>query len=192
MKKLCLLFLAACFVQGCAPKYQTEPEPKCLSGVDLQTVMKASELTLVRMNFVIDKSDANLAIMTTKPLSGAQFFEFWRKDNVGGYNTALANTSSIQRTVDLGFTGKQGEICIVCKVKIERLSIPEKDLDSAGRAYHMFSRSEETRQSLTLNDTQLKKMDWVDLGRDYSLETVILQRIDKQIAKLLTKGDLKK
>jgi hypothetical protein len=194
MRKLCLVLLmlsAVVLLQGCAQKYNVAPESKCLSGIDLDTAMKASELALVRMNFVIDKADANLAIMTTRPMSGAQFFELWRKDNVGGYNTALASLHSIQRTVELGFAGKQGEICIVCKVKVERLSIPEKDIDSAGRVYSMFSRSRDTRQNLAINETQREKMEWIDIGRDYGLESVILKRIDKQIATSLVKGNKK-
>ncbi len=194
MRKLCLvllMFAAVILVQGCAQKYNVAPEAKCLSGIDLDTAMKGAELALVRMNFIIDKADANLAIMTTRPMSGAQFFELWRKDNVGGYNAAMANLHSIQRTVELGFTGKQGEICIVCKVKVERLSIPEKDIDSAGRVYSMFSSSDRTEQNLAINEEQRAKMDWIDIGRDYGLESVILKRIDTQIAKSLVKGTKK-
>lgn len=194
MRKLCLVLLmlsAGIFLPGCAQTYTVAPEPKCLSGIDLDTAMKASELALVRMNFVIDKADANLAIMTTRPMSGAQFFEFWRKDNVGGYNNAMSNMHSIQRTVELGFTGKQGEICIVCKVQMERLSIPEKDIDSAGRVYSIFSRSGDTKQNLAINEKQREKMQWIDIGRDYGLESVILKRIDKEIAKSLVKGKKK-
>jgi hypothetical protein len=189
MKKISLILLLALiagFLQGCAQKQQIAPEPRCLSGFDLETAMYASELTLVRMNFVIDKSDANLGLMTTRPLSGAQFFEFWRKDNVGGYNTALASLHTIRRTVELGFTGKS-QICINCKVKVERLSIPEREIDSAGRAYSMYSKSDETELNLALNDEQRKKMDWIDLGRDNLLEERILNLIQKQIYKTTLK-----
>jgi hypothetical protein len=182
-----ILVLAAGFLHGCAQKQQIAPEPKCLSGIDLETAMKGAELTLVRMNFVIDKADANLAIMTTRPLPGAQFFEFWRKDNVGGYNTALSSIHTLRRTVELGFM-RNNEICIVCKVKVERLSIPEKEIDSAGRAYTMFSRSNETELNLELNNEQRQKMDWIDLGRDNLLEARILNLIEKQIQTMTMKG----
>ncbi|MEN6383994.1 MAG: hypothetical protein ABFD79_02220 [Phycisphaerales bacterium] len=192
MRKLGLLLFFALtvgFMQGCAQPKQIAPEPKCLSGTDLEAAMKASEFTLVKMNFVIDKSDANLAVMTTKPLTGAQFFEFWRKDNVGRYNTAFSSIHTLRRTVELGFTPGQGQTCIVCKVKTEMLSIPEKEIDSAGRAYSMFSKSDDTELNLALNEEQRKKMDWIDMGRDNLLEKSILDRIEKQILKTTIKNN---
>ena len=174
---------AAGFLSGCTEKQQIAPDPKCLAAIDTETAMKSAEKVLVRMNFVIDKADANLAVITTKPLAGGQFFELWRRDNVGGYNNALANLHSIQRTVELGFSEKQGEVCVVCTVKIERLSLPEKNIDSAASTHTMFSKSSQTEQSLTLNDEQLEKMDWIDIGRDNRLETLILNKIDKEILK---------
>ncbi|MFA5293417.1 MAG: hypothetical protein WC496_10330 [Phycisphaerae bacterium] len=182
------LFTVICLFCGCTEKQTIAPEPKCLSGINTDSAMKAAERVLIGMNFVIDKADANLAVMTTKPLTGGQFFELWRRDNVGGYNNAVSNLHSIQRTVELDFNGKQAQVCIGCTVKVERLSIPEKEIDSTARAYSMFSRSSGTRQSLSLNAKQEKNMDWVDIGRDNRLEAVILNKIDKEISKAATKG----
>jgi hypothetical protein len=173
--------LAAGILSGCAKEQQIPPEPKCLSSVNIGSAMKASEKVLVGMNFVIDKADLNLSIITTKPLVGGQFFELWRKDNVGGYNRAMSSLHTIQRIVELGFNENQGQVCIVCKVTIERLSIPEKKIDSAASTYSMFSRSSESEQSLSLNEEQESQMEWIDIGRDNRLETVILNKIDKKI-----------
>jgi len=184
MKKLWLvtfMFLAAGILSGCAKELQIPPEPKCLSGANIDSAMKTSEKVLVGMNFVIDKADPNLSIITTKPLVGGQFFELWRKDNVGGYNRAMSSLHTIQRIVELGFNENQGQVCIVCKVTVERLSIPEKQIDSTARAHSMFSRSSETKQSLALNEEQEQNMSWVNIGRDNQLETVILNKIDKKL-----------
>ena len=184
MKKqwiLLVLSLACGFLTGCTEKQMATPEPKCLSSVDTNSAMKSSELVLIGMNFVIDKLDTNLHVMTTKPQSGSQFFELWRKDNVGGYNMAQSNLHSIQRTVELGFNEIQGQVCIVCTVKRERLSIPEKQIDSAARAYSLYTTGNESMQNLTLNEEQEKKMEWIDVGRDSRLEKVILDKIDKKI-----------
>jgi hypothetical protein len=175
------LFTLVCFVTGCTEKQAIAPEPRCLSGVDVNSAMRASELVLVGMNFVIDKEDPNLNLITTKPLAGGQFFEPWRQDNVGSYNHDLSNLHTIRRTVELGFNNNNSQVCIVCKVTIERLSIPEKQMDSTARSYSLFSQSNQTMQHLTLNAEQEKKMDWIDLGRDNRLETYILDKIDKKI-----------
>ena len=194
MKNLWLIIIvlaAAGILAGCAQKQQIAPEPKCLSGFDKGAAMKASEQVLTGMNFVIDKSDSNLGTIITKPMAGSQFFEFWQKDNVGGYNRALSNLHSIQRTVILDFNEIQGQVCVACKVEIERLSIPEKEIDSASRAYTMFSRSSESTQNLYLNEEQEKKMCWVNIGRDNRLETVVLDKIAKHISMITAKGKKK-
>jgi hypothetical protein len=185
MKKqwiLLVLFLVCVFLAGCSEEKQIPaPEPRCLSNIDVNSAMNASELVLVGMNFVIDKQDMNLHIMSTRPQIGSQFFEFWRKDNVGGYNCAQSDLHTIQRTVELGFNEIEGQVCIVCTVKRERLSIPEKEIDSAGQTHGLFTRGSETMQKLSINDEQAKKMDWIDVGRDSLLEKNILDRIDKKI-----------
>jgi hypothetical protein len=184
MKKqwiLLVLSLACAFLTGCTEKQMAAPEPKCLSSVDINSAMKSSELVLVGMNFVIDKQDTTLHIMTTKPQTGSQFFELWRKDNVGGYNCAQSNLHTIRRTVELGFNEIQGQVCIVCTVKRERLSIPETQIDSSARAYSLYTTGNQSMQNLTLNEEQEKKMEWIDVGRDSRLEKVILDKIDKKI-----------
>ena len=175
-----ILFVTPILLSGCAQK-QIQHEPICLANLDLATVMKQSELVLLKMNFVVDKADISAGIMRTKPLSGGQFFEIWRKDNRDGYSSAMSNLHSIQRTAVLNFMQKNDLLCIDCNVTIERLSIPEKEIDSSARAYSMFSRSSESRQTLRLEGEQEKMMDWVNIGRDQNLEAAILQKIYKRI-----------
>jgi hypothetical protein len=146
--------------------------------------MLEAEKALIRMDFVIDKVDAGSGIVRTKPLAGGQFFEIWRQDNRGSYNRGLSNLHSIQRTAELKFSQNNGQMCIDCNVKLERLSIPEKEIDSSARAYSMFSESEEENQTLKLNAEQKARMDWVNLGRDNSLEAYILKKIDKRLSNM--------
>lgn len=183
MKKsgiVAFMLLAAGILSGCGKEQQIPPEPKCLSGINIDSAMKISEKVLVGMNFVIDKADPNLSVIITKPLVGGQFFELWRQDNVGGYNGAMSSLHTIQRIVELGFNKSQEQVCIVCKVTVERLSIPEKQIDSAASTYSMFSRSEQSQQSLALNSEQEAEMEWIDIGRDNRLEAVILNKIYKK------------
>ena len=175
-----ILFVTPILLSGCAQK-QIQHEPICLANMDLESAMKQSELVLLKMNFIVDKADISAGIMRTKPLSGGQFFEIWRKDNRDGYSRAMSNLHSIQRTAVLNFMQKNDLLCIDCNVTIERLSIPEKEIDSSARAYSMFSASNESMHTLSLNPEQEKMMDWVDIGRDQNLEAAILQKIYKRI-----------
>ena len=61
----------------------------------------AAERVLTRMHFAIEKLDAEQGVVKTRPLRGAQFFEFWRSDNVSSYDCEEANLQSVRRTVEL-------------------------------------------------------------------------------------------
>jgi len=134
------------------------------------------------MHFALEKADANSGLIRTSPLSGAQFFEFWRSDNVGGFNSAESNLHSIRRTVELNITPVGDILCLGCTVRVQRLSLPESEVSSSGRAYRMFSKSTASLQKLTLDPKQKAGMAWVDLGQDSHLAAEILKRIERQIA----------
>ena len=176
-----IFFVTSILLSGCAQKQQIKPEPICLANMDLQSAMNQTELVLLKLNFIVNKADISTGIMRTKPLPGGQFFEIWRKDNRDNYSRAMSNLHSIQRTAELNFIQRNDLLCIDCNVTIERLSIPEKEIDSSARAYSMFTSSNESMQTLFLNEEQQSKMSWVDIGRDNKLATVILDRIYKKL-----------
>jgi len=172
------LIVCALILMGCAqPQHQEVIEQVCLPDTQKQQAMQAAEDVLGRMNFTIEKSDAEQGVIRTKPLSAAQSFEFWRSDNVGSFNTTEANLHSIRRTAELGISRQGRQLCISCDVKVQRLSLPERDITSSGRAYEMFSRSEPSIQILQLHPEQKKDMAWIDLDSDRQLATEILKRI---------------
>jgi hypothetical protein len=171
-------FLLLTGLTGCARTQHREViEQICLSDMDKQKAMQAAENVLGRMNFTIEKSDVEQGVIRTKPLPAAQSFEFWRSDNVGSFNSTEANLHSIRRTAELGISRQGGQLCISCDVKVQRLSLPERDITSSGRAYEMFSRSEPSIQILQLHPEQKKGMAWIDLDSDRQLATEILKRI---------------
>jgi hypothetical protein len=184
---LCSYALMTCalFVAGCAKPYKSETvEPICPAGIDKQQAMQIAEDVLGKLHFSIAKSDANLGVIKTRPLAGAQFFEFWRKDNVGAFNFDEANLHSIRRIVEININQQDTQLCIRCNVNTQRLHLPEQELRSRSRTYDMFSQSSSSRQTLILNPGQKRGMAWVDLGNDTKLATVILKRIENKIARM--------
>jgi len=179
------LMAYALIVAGCAEPYRHETvEQICPAGIDKQQAMQIAEDVLAKMHFTIAKSDANLGVIRTRPLAGAQFFEFWRKDNVGAFNTAEANLHSIRRIAECSLRQQGTQLCIRCNVNAQRLYLPEREIYSRSRAYDMFSQSGPSRQTLKLNPEQKQGMTWVDLGNDTKLATVILKRIENKIARI--------
>jgi hypothetical protein len=176
--------LCALFLTGCAKPYKSETvAPICPAGINKQQAMQIAEDCLGKLHFSINKSDANQGIIKTNPLSGAQFFEFWRKDNVGAYNFEEANLHSIRRIAEININQQDAHLCISCNVTTQRLRLPEHDPRTSSRPYEMFSKSDRTKQKLVLNPEQRQGMAWVNLGNDAKLEKLILKRIEDKITK---------
>ncbi|MFA5239623.1 MAG: hypothetical protein WC476_07970 [Phycisphaerae bacterium] len=189
MNKLKSLLLSACLavslLAGCAGPYKGQTvEQICPAGLDKQQAMQIAEDVLGKLQFTIAKSDADLGVIKTSPLAGAQFFEFWRKDNVGAFSVAESSMHSIRRIAELNITQQGSQLCIHCNVNTQRLRLPEREIRSNSRAYGMFSQSGPSTQRLIINPGQKESMSWVDLGSDSKLATVILKRIEKKIAKM--------
>ena len=182
MKKLKLLLTVLLIPAGCAQTQKSQTVQQiCLPNTNKEQLMQTAEDVLGQMHFTVEKSDAEQGYIRTKPLAGAQFFEFWRNDNVGAYNKAEANLHSIRRTAELDISRQGEQLCVGCDVKVQRLSLPEQTVTSGARAYTIFSKSKSGMQVLELNPEQKRQMAWLDLGSDTRLSTVILQRIEKQL-----------
>lgn len=174
---VCGLFLA-----GCAKQQQYEQvQPLCLENLQTTDAMRAAENVLAAMHFRIAKFDPNTGYIQTRPLPAAQFFEFWRTDNVGPSNAAEANLHSLRRTAELRIAPQAERLCIDCEVRVQRLSMPPQDTTSAPRAYQMFSKSTSSLQKLRLSPEQQERMAWIDLGNDSRLSAEILKRIEQRL-----------
>jgi len=184
---LCALAFTSCalVLMGCAQPQSgiARQSGQCRSQIRVPNLgaseaMALAEDVLGQMHFTIEKTDIESGLMRTRPLSGAQFFEFWRSDNVGPDNSLQANLHTIRRTVELEISQQGKELCIACSVRVQRLSLPERQVSSTARAYEMFSRSSSTLQRLALNPQQQKNMAWIDLDKDVLLAEEILRRIE--------------
>ena len=184
--KLCLCALMACalFWAGCAQQQYETINQICPSGINKEQAMRIAEDCLGELHFSIAKSDADLGFIKTRPLTGAQFFEFWRKDNVGSFSSAEANLHTIRRIAELNITRQNTQLCIHCNVDTQRMRLPEREIRSQARPYNLFSQSGSSWQILKLNPDQKQDMTWIDLGNDDKLTTVILKQIENKIAKM--------
>jgi hypothetical protein len=175
----CALVLAGCGQQ----QKKSIADSNSLPDIDAGEAMEVAEDVLAKMHFAIDKADVSTGYIRTRPLPGAQFFEFWRSDNVGSENSFLANFHTIRRTVELNMNRRQGQLEIDCDVRIQRLSLPERETFSAARAYGMYTRSGPTLQKLRFSTEQIKGIEWIDLDKDEKLAAEIVKRITERIAR---------
>ena len=195
------LLLAGCAEQQQYPRFRGDKlapaeagavKPICVENVNKLQAMEIAEDVLAKMHFTIEKADAETATagidtrrwrgyIRTRPLAGAQFFEFWRNDNVGADNWLESNLHSIRRIVELNMSEQDEGLCINCDVQKYRLSLPERQVSSSARAYEMFSESNPALQNLRLNPEQKAGMAWIDLGKDRQLAAEILKRISSML-----------
>lgn len=177
VKSLLVMFYAVpVFLAGCAETQQYKTiERICVPSMKKAEAMQAAEKVLGGMGFTVAKVDDQRGFIRTRPLRGAQFFEFWRKDNIGAFNAAEANLHSIRRVVELDIGREQGQLCIGCVVRTQRLRLAERQIHSSARAYKIFSTSSPLKQKLKPGSG---RKSWVDLGQDTKLATEVLKRIE--------------
>ena len=167
---------------GCAKEQQYGAvKPICVENINKLQAMEMVEDVLAKMHFTIEKADTKSGYIRTRPLTGAQFFEFWRSDNVGADNWLESNLHSIRRVVELNVSEQDEGLCINCDVQIYRLSLPERRVSSSARAYDMFSASSPALQRIQLNPEQKEGVAWIDLGKDTQLAAEILKRISSML-----------
>jgi len=189
----CPLFSVLCVLifAGCARQQKFEPiEQIYVPDVNKAESMQIAEDVLAKMHFTIEKADYENGIIRTRPLPGAQFFEFWRSDNVGASNTLEANIHSIRRIVELHIRQKTEDrqqktedenltsdicpptsvLCIDCNVQVQRLSLP------------IPRKSDEPLPNENLQElTRTAGAEWSDLNKDTKLATRILKRISSML-----------
>lgn len=161
---------------GCAEQQQVVEF--CVPPGSTAQLMHTAEDVLAELHFTIDKVDVEKGLLRTRPLAGAQLFEFWRKDNVGAFNAMEANLHSIRRTVELTVNqpaDKQlPQLCVVCNVITERLSIPQRQASDTLPITEMFSQNRLTAHKLEFERNRKRAITWLPLGNDPLLESRIL------------------
>ena len=171
---------------GCAAPQRAVPEDQSVNIADtsMAEAMSAAEAVLGGMHFVIEKADPVQGLIRTRPLTGGQFFELWRCDNVGPAQALEANLHTLRRSVELHVRPSGDQMQIDCTVHVQRLSLPANDVASVSQAYRMYSRSTPTLQRLELQPGQKEELTWIDLGEDPALAGRILKRIARKIQRL--------
>ena len=189
----CVLAVVALSLPGCGGQNTatTPAQMICADSVTKAEVVRAAGAVLTRMHFAIEKLDAEQGIVRTRPLRGAQFFEFWRSDNASPYNGEEANLQSVRRSVELRVKPEDGgqrtedgntpRWCLECTVSVQRLSLPPNEVTGTSQAYRIHSASMPTLQRIEVTPQQRRAMAWIDLGQDPDLAARILHRVEERL-----------
>jgi len=178
------MMIAGILFSGCASQEQiVSDEPICLPNTLPPQAMQDAETVLLKMHFDIEKNDLEARYIRTRPLSGAQFFEFWRKDNASAFARGQSNLHSIRRIVELDFSPENTTTCIQCRVNVSRLSIPERPIQGFSYMGGLYTDSHTREQTLDVGTERTEGIEWLDIGPDHDLERKIIKRIQRDIEK---------
>ncbi len=171
------LFVLVCGCSSPATSPQATDTPIYQVKLGKTKTLHLARNVLLDYHFRIMKEDASAGTLRTYPLSGAQFFEFWRKDTRGSFSTLESNLHSVQRIVEITLREQAPGTAFSCVVRAERLSVPGHGIESDSQAYRMLSDSSRSLQKLKLTPYQQRNMEWIDLGLDRGLSERIAAEI---------------
>ena len=128
---------------GCV--YYTQPvvpQPKpTVASRNFQAHWLATIDVLGKYRFELDRQDRRAGVITTRPLLGKHFFEFWRHDVMGARDLAESSLQTIYRTVTVSIRPTAPGAPTykpVVGVQLQRSSGENLGVVTATDAYDMF------------------------------------------------------
>ena len=199
------LLAAGSLASGCAYTTPIVPVAKMTPAQrNFEAVWQASRDVLRRYDFTLDRQDRRAGVITTLPITGKHWFEFWRKDAASSFSKAEGSLQTIYRAARVRILpAAKGQRTYHPVVEVIAFRSDQKHLQvtSTSEAYSLFiiPGDEKERSGFLLNYGQEKdeedeagksgkKKEYRDvtpLGRDRDLEAKITADIRAQAAKNL-------
>lgn len=145
----------------------------------------ACEQTARHFHFVPDRLDKRAGVLTTEPLTSAQFFEFWHNDVATIADSADASLATYRRTLRFDIERIPGGYRATPRVVIERFVETERPLTAqvflrqtfrSQRHEHPVGTPESDRGIL------IPRTYWYATGRDVALEKHVWKALKGQLA----------
>jgi len=177
-----LVLLMAAALVGCStPSSIRFANPMILTSASPGQVEVAARRTLTELRFEVEYPPAAEGRLTTLPLTGASWFEFWRQDTLGRSQSLEASAHTMRRKVTVAVTPKDRGCQVLVKVDKQRASAPNLGPDNIAEAFSRYhpEESELVRQ----NELAKTKYKWIDMGRDDVLEQYILERLQLAVGR---------
>lgn len=132
--------------------------------------------------FTIDRRDYRGGVLTTEPLTSAQFFEPWRRDAITADAVAESSLATIRRTIRFEFTRHDdGTFSVEPHVQVERYSAAERRITQAMLYRSAFRKTTATGTRETDRGVSLPARYWYRIGNDPALEKDLAQAVRQRI-----------
>lgn len=130
---------------GCQTKYTQPvgppPPPQSPAERSFSSYWEAARYVLTDYDFTIDRHDRRSGVISTMPLLGRSWFEFWRKDSTSWNRLVESSNQKIYyiATVTIApVPGKADEFQPSVRVDVARSDLPDVMITSTGDAYELF------------------------------------------------------
>ena len=190
---LAVTCLGGCWREAWWPSPRVAPA-RPTGDVEFDATWDAAIAALGKYRFRVDRADRRAGVITTFPLVGRHWFEFWRRDATtrtdvaeGALHTIYrgARVTVTRREVSAGSDKWRAEYDVGVVVTKSRSNRAAPHVTSTSEAYDMFRRPTEIRRIGGPGEGSAGAGGSTPLGRDEKLERLILERIRSLKAKKL-------
>ncbi len=197
-RSLCIAFVVlGATLAGCAggsrsvaPTSQPTSQPTTAAAIRANTVTAndferlwnaCADVARDRL-FTIDRRDYRGGVLTTEPMTSAQFFEPWRRDAITADAVAESSLATIRRTIRFEFTRRgDGTFSVVPHVQLERYSAAERRITQAMLYRNAFRKTTATGTRETDRGVFLPAHYWYRIGNDPALEKALAEAVRRRV-----------
>ena len=189
-----VVVLAAAPLAGCGPQPAPTADVRATADEDFNALWDSAVEVLRQYRFNVDRADRRSGLITTFPVVGRSWFEFWRADAAtprdvleGSLHTIYRQAAVSIRRAGPGTASAPaiGRYLASVEVRVRRSDRQTAQLSSASEAYEMFLDPGALVPEAG-GEPAGAAGDRVDLGRDENLEKILQERINALAAKKLT------
>lgn len=182
---LAVTCLGGCWREAWLPAPRVAPA-RPTGDVEFDATWDAALAALGKYNFRVDRADRRAGVITTFPLLGRHWFEFWRRDAATRTDVAesalhtiyrRATVTIARREVSAGSDQWRAVYDVGVVVTKSRSNRAAPHVTSTSEAYDMFRRPTEIRRLGGPGEGSPGDSASTALGRDEKLERIILERI---------------
>ncbi len=193
--QIVMLSIVAVVCAGCMPTGSPVSSPPGIADEDFNIAWDATNEVLREYRFFIDRADRREGVITTFPMIGKHWFEFWRKDATTRQDLAEGTIQTIYRCVTVGIRRQapQGTLraddkkyLVDVRVLTSRSDRLHPQVTSTSEAYDLFINPDMPRIAPLTGLGGPKSSGYVSLGRDKNLEQVLQREIYLLMAKKQT------
>lgn len=186
--QITMLSIVAVLCAGCIPSGDIVSSPPEVADEDFNVIWDASHEILREYRFFIDRADRREGVITTFPMIGRHWFEFWRKDAATEQDVTEGSLHTLYRRVTINIRRQPDNKMYLLDVRVftSRSDLLAPQITSTSEAYDLFLSPDLPRVELLTGLGGPKGSRAVPLGRDENLEQILQREIYFLMAKKQT------